>query len=1120
MKCPRCQAEHSADTRFCGQCGASVAVFCPSCGAPNPPAHRFCSQCATALTGGAGSRFGAPDAYTPKHLADKILHSKSALEGERKQVTVLFADVKGSLELLAGRDPEEARRLLDPVLERMIEAVHRYEGTVNQVMGDGIMALFGAPVAHEDHAVRACHAALDIQEAVQQHVAAARRDQPVPAGIRVGLNSGDVVVRTIGSDLRMDYIAVGPTIHLAASLEQLADPGAILLAAGTLRLAQGYVEVRGRRSVAIPGLAEPVEVYDLLGAGSARSRLHAAASRGLTGFVGRDAEVEQLRQARELAEAGHGQVVAIVGEPGVGKSRLFWEFTRGPEAARWLLLEGGAVSYGKATAFLPIVALLEGYFAIEPRDDGATVREKVRSRTLALDPQLEHVVPAVLSLLSVPTGDAAWEKLEPTRRRQRTLDGIRHLLLRESQARPLLLVFEDLHWIDAETQALLDGLIESLPAARLLLLVSYRPEYRHEWGSKTYYRQLRIDPLPLPRAGDLLAGLLGADPSLAPLKELLLARTEGNPLFLEESVRTLVETKVLLGERGAHRLGQDIDSVQMPPTVHAILAARIDRLLPEDKRLLQAASVLGKSVPAGLLRAIAEMPGDEIRDALARLRSAEFLYEARVFPGVEYTFKHALTHEVAYGGLIDDRKTALHAAVVEAIERQHSDLLAPHVELLAHHAVRGKVWTKAVDYLSAAGRQIGARGAFAESVLAYEQALELLPRLPPGPETLRRAIDVRLGLSVPVSLQGRIKRLMELQHEAEPLARELGDEQTLGWIAQRLGAYSWFPGRHHDGVEQAERALAVARKIGDARLRVASLYALGMNREGLGDYPEAIAAFVSIVDGPDATVAREVPGMNIPVYTGSCAWLAYCLALTGEFDRALAYGDPAVRSRETSPIDEAMLASFFPSLQAIRGEFEEALKLCERAVEICQSRSVPVWLAQSQSLRGLVLAWLGRTDEALADLERGTRLYEQFGIESHRGMFHLRWAEGLSLAGRTAEAREVAERALGFATRNGEKGNQALARLVRANAVSAGGDPREAMVLLDEALQACLSLGMRPAASRAHLALARLHREAGAAAEARRHLDTAVEMFVRMGTTYWIDRAEAERRELPPGRTG
>jgi class 3 adenylate cyclase/tetratricopeptide (TPR) repeat protein len=1118
MQCPRCQAEHAADTRFCGQCGAPVAAVCPSCGAANPPRHRFCGQCATALGGGPSSRFLAPDSYTPKDLADKILVSRSALEGERKQVTVLFADLKGSMALLAGRDPEDAQGLLDPVLERMIEAVHRYEGTVNQVMGDGIMALFGAPVAHEDHAVRACYAALAMQESVNRHAADVLRVREVGARIRVGLNSGEVVVRTIGSDLRMDYTAVGQTTHLAARLEQLAEPGAILLAPATRHLADGYVEVRARGPLAIKGLAEPVEVFALEGAGRVRSRLHGAAPRGLTGFVGREPEMDQLRQALDLAGAGHGQVLAIVGEPGVGKSRLFWEFTHSPHAERWLLLECGSVSYGRTTAFLPIIDLLKGYFGVEPRDDTSTVRAKVRSRMLSLDRQLAPALPAVLSLLGVPTEDAGWERLDPPRRRQRTLDGVRHLLLRESQARPVLLVLEDLHWIDTETQALLDSLIESLPAARLLLLASYRPEYQHAWGSKTYYRQLRIDPLAAGGAADLLVGLLGADESLAPLRRMLIERTEGNPLFLEESVRTLVETKVLVGEGGQYQLGQDVDTIQMPPTVQAILAARIDRLLPEDKWLLQAASVFGKTVPASLLRIIADMSEDDLRQGLGRLRSAEFLYETRAFPRLEYTFKHALTHEVAYGSLLEDRRTALHAAVVDSIERHEPHLLAQHGELLAHHAVRGKIWDKAVDYLLAAGRQIGAHGAIAESALAYEQALELLPRLPPGLPTLRRAIDVRLGLSVPLSLQGRIKRLMELQQEAEPLARELGDEHTLGWIAQRLAAYSWFPGRYRDGVTQAERALAIAQDIGDPQLTVAAQYALGMNREGLGEFRTAVQAFASIVDGPHAAVARDVPGMNVPVYSGSCSWLGFCLATMGEFDRALAYGDPARRGPEASPIAEAMLSAFFPGQFVIKGDFAQALPLSERAVDICQSRSVPVWLALALSLRGLILAWLGRFEEALAGLERGCGLYEQFGIDSHRAMFQWRWAEGLFLAGRIEEARERARAAVDLAAQMGEKGNEAQARSLLADIACLHDEPRAAVPLLGEALDACASLGMRPAVARCHLSLGTLRRRTGAVAAAREHLDIAIGMFREMRMRFWRERALAERTALPPER--
>ena len=641
MTCSQCQAQNPDDARFCEECGARLMLACPQCGAEITPGKKFCRACGAALSGRVSDRSLSPASYTPKHLAEKILTSKTALEGERKQVTVLFADLKGSMELLADRDPEEARTLLDPVLERLMDAVHRYEGTVNQVMGDGIMALFGAPLAHEDHAVRACYAALRMQESVKRYAEEVHRTTGVPLHIRVGVNSGEVVVRAIGSDLHMDYTAVGQTTHLAARLEQMAMPGTILIATETLQLAEGYVVVKPLGERPIKGLDASIEVFEVIGAGTVRSRLQAAAARGLTRFVGRDAELEQLRQALERAGAGHGQVVAVVGDAGVGKSRLFWEFTHSHRTQGWLVVESSSVSYGKATAFLPLIELLRTYFQTEARDDARKIREKVTGKLLSLDRALEPSLPALLWLLDVPVDDPQWQRLDPPRRRQHTLDGIRRLLLRESQVQPLLLVFEDLHWIDTETQALLDTMVESLPTARLLLLVNYRPEYQHGWGSKTYYRQLRIDPLPPESAEELLKALLGNDAGLQPLKRLLIERTEGNPFFLEESVRTLVETKVLTGERGAYRLAKASQALQIPATAQAILAARIDRLAPEDKRLLQAASVVGKDVPFALLQALVEGPEETLRGGLARLQAAEFLYEARLFPDLEYTFRHA-----------------------------------------------------------------------------------------------------------------------------------------------------------------------------------------------------------------------------------------------------------------------------------------------------------------------------------------------------------------------------------------------------------------------------------------------------------------------------------------------
>jgi class 3 adenylate cyclase len=433
MQCPRCHAENRDGLRFCEDCGSRLTLSCAQCGGELAPGKRFCGACGAPATGQSTTGPPSPESYTPKHLAEKILTSKSALEGERKQVTVLFADLKGSMELLADRDPEEARRLLDPVLERMMEAVHRYEGTVNQVMGDGIMALFGAPLAHEDHAVRACYAALDLQASLRRYAEEVRRTQGVKVQIRVGLNSGEVVVRAVGSDLRMDYSAVGQTTHLAARMEQLADPGGTLLTADTLRLAEGFVEVKPLGPVPVKGVDAPIEVYELLGAGPLRSRLQAAAARGLTRFVGRERELEQLRGVLGQAAEGRGQVVAIVGEPGVGKSRLVWEITHSHRTHGWRIVESSSVSYGKATAYLPVIDLLKAYFKIQDRDDQREIREKVTGKVLTLDDSLNACIPAFLGLLDVSVEDLPWQALDPPQRRQRTLDAIKRLLLRESQ---------------------------------------------------------------------------------------------------------------------------------------------------------------------------------------------------------------------------------------------------------------------------------------------------------------------------------------------------------------------------------------------------------------------------------------------------------------------------------------------------------------------------------------------------------------------------------------------------------------------------------------------------------------------------------------------------------------
>ncbi len=1118
MLCPRCHTENREGRRFCSKCAAPLAVICASCGFTNDPGDQFCGGCAQSLRAGTPMprKLQSPESYTPRHLAEKILTSKSALEGERKQVTVLFADLKGSMELLADRDPEEARQLLDPVLERMMEAVHRYEGTVNQVMGDGIMALFGAPLAHEDHAVRACYAALRMQESVAQYAEGVFCSHGVPLQIRLGLNSGEVVVRAIGSDLHMDYTAVGQTTHLAARMEQMATPGTILLAPATLQLAEGYVEVAARGPVAVKGLADPVEVYALTGASAQRTRLHAAAARGLTRFVGRDAEIELLRRARGRAHDGRGQLVAVVGEPGVGKSRLVYEFTHSHRTQDWLILEAGSVSYGKATSYLPVIDLLRTYFKVHDRETHREIREKVTGKLLTLDRTLEPTLPALLALLDVPVEDAHWQALDPPQRRQRTLDAVKHLVLRESQGQRLLVVFEDLHWIDAETQALLDGLVESLHTARLLLLVNYRPEYQHGWGSKTYYSQLRLDALPPESAGELLSALLGDDPALESLKRLLVRR--GNPFFIEESIRTLMETGALAGERGAYRLTRPIQAIEVPATVQVILAARIDRLPAVDKQLLQTAAVIGRDVPFALLHAVAEAAEEAVQRGLTHLQAAEFLYETRLFPDAEYTFKHALTHEVTYGTLLQDRRKALHARIVGAIERGYPDRLTEHVERLAHHALRGEMWEKAVVYLRQAAAKAMARSANREATACLDQALAALARLAASREATEQAIDVRFDLRDALWPLGEHERVLACLGEAEAFAETLGDQRRLGRAATYMTHYFHTADDQASALAAAQRALAAAAVLGDRVLDVQANLRLCQVLQAMGDHRQAVDILGRIVRSLEGTPVRERFGMLVPPAVFARTILIGCLRELGEFGEGTVRVQEALRIAEQIGHPYTLIHAYTAAgaLHLAKGELYPATSQLERSVDLCETGHFPVLLPGAAAALGLAYALSGRGNEGIHLLERAVERASAIGMLQHYSLTMARLGETCLLAGKATEASAHAVHALSVSRERKARSAEAWAlRLV--GEIGSRGDPSDAESAethYRQALALAEELGMRPLVAHCHLGLGKLARRIGNREQAHEHLTTATTMYREMDMQFWLEQTGAELWEL------
>ena len=1112
MRCLRCQQENPLGSNFCLGCGAPLGLSCAACGAALAAGSRFCNRCGTPLNAPAPEpRFASPQSYTPQHLAEKILTSRVALEGERKQVTVLFADLKGSMELLADRDPEEARKLLDPVLERMMEAVHRYEGTVNQVMGDGIMALFGAPLAHEDHAIRACYAGLRLQESVKRYAEDVRREQGVSIHVRVGLNSGEVVVRAIGSDLHMDYTAVGQTTHLAARMEQLADPGSILLTPDTLTLAEGFVQVNPLGPMAVKGVAAPIDVYELTGASAARSRLQASVVRGLTRFMGRDAEMEQLRRALEQARSGRGQVVALVGEAGVGKSRLVYEFIHSHRTKGWLVLTAGSVSYGQATSYLPVLDLLKSYFKITDRDSHRDIREKVTGKLLTLDETLRPTLPGFLGLLDVPVDDSYWANLDRQQRRQHTLDALKRLLFREIQVQPVLIVFEDLHWIDSETQALLDSLVPILPLARLFLLVDYRPEYRHAWGSKSYYTQLRLDALSAETAGELLDVLLGPDSTAGPLKSLLVARTGGNPFFLEESVRTLVETKTLAGESGAYRLVRPLETIQVPTTVQAILAARIDRLSPEEKQLLQSAAVVGKDVLFPLLLEIADEPEALLRQRLAHLQTAEFLYETRLFPDLEYTFKHALTHEVAYKSLLHDRRRALHARIVSVMEGLYADRLVEHAERLGDHAILGEEWARAIVHLTRAGAKAISAAAYHEAAVHFGRALEAQARLPESRQAREQRVDLLFHLHDALLPLGEYDRVRDALAEAEALATALDDRRRLGRGYAYLSHYAWIAvGDNRRADEYAHRALLLAQADGNQPLEIVTNFYLGQIGYGRGDLHAALAALTrNIAMLPPPSVSGRFDVFYAVLSRG---WSAHPYSDLGDFAEGLALADEALRIAETTRNPVHLVSAYvgLGRLHLWRGDLRRAVEFGERGRAVEQVDDLG-WVPMVAAVLGPALVMMGRVNEGLRLQEAALAVYETRQMKVYKSLHLVHLGEAYLQAGRAPDALARATEALDRARRWEERGFEAwaLRLLGEIAATSESDDGSTAVTHYRQAMSLAEELGMRPLVAHCHLGLGRLYDRAGKRQEAQERLTTATAMYRDMDMRYWLEQVEA-----------
>lgn len=1069
MRCPACQTDNREGRRFCARCGAPLARPCPSCGFVNEPGEAYCGGCGAGLGAAApaAARFDAPSGYTPAFLAQRILKDRAALEGERKQVTVLFADVSGFTALSERLDPEDVHGLMNEAFERMLREIHRYEGTVNQFLGDGLMALFGAPVAHEDHARRAALAALGMQRALDAHRADLRRRRGIDFRVRMGLNTGLVVVGAIGDNLRMDYTAVGDTTNVAARMQQLAEPGQILVADATRRLVERYFDLQPLGARAVKHHA-PVATWALLGPRAARDEALA------TPLLGREDAMAVLERAAAAARGGRGQAVYLVGEPGIGKSRLVAELrARLGDDVRWLA--GRCLSFGQSTAFLPVAEIVRGRLGVEDADDEERVVRRMRESLAPLGARGDAMAPLLAFLLSVGPADPGVAALDPLGRRARLVDALTQLVLLDSRERLVVLVVEDLHWIDDASQEYLTRLIDAVAGAAVLVVLTWRPTYRAPFAEHTYVSRVVLQPLDEAHARGLIRAALDVDAVPDDVAALVARKAEGNPFFLEELARALLDTGV--ARRDGRRLVVDrpAAAISLPDRVQDVIAARLDRLREDQKRTVQVASVIGREFALRLLRRVADA-ADRLEQALGELKALEFVYERITAGDLEYVFKHALTQDVAYASILHARRRELHARIGAAIEELYADRLEERTEELAHHFMGGEVWERAARYARLAGDRAAALCLDARAVEFYERALEALGRLPDTAETARAGVAVRLAMRPPLWRGGQLDRLFDVFREAETLATRHGDTDALDTVYAFLVQYHWAKAQYGEALRYGERCLELAGARDDLGLAVTAHYYSGWASLSLGRFPDALEHFGWIVERLEGERAGEGFGMSGLPYCGACALSAWVCGLTGDFERAWTLLDRGERVAAAADhlYSRTVLSIARGGVLVEAGSPAEAVPLVSAALAVCRDKRFAGQTMFAAQNLARAYAATGRAEEAIPLGREAIELQEKANASSDRGMMLFIVAEAELRAGRLDAAEATVGEGLEVTRRQGERAYAAQLAWVHGEIARARGDVAAARARLAGAEAGAAALGMRPLAARCRAALATL----------------------------------------------
>jgi len=1052
--------------------------------------------------------YSRPQSYTPKFLADKILTDRSAIKGERKLVTVLFADVANFTSISENLDPETVHQIMDGCFRILMDEIHKNEGTINQFTGDGVMALFGAPLAAEDHALRACRAAWSIQGAMENYGEQVHKTNKVKFKLRIGLNSGAVVVGAIGDDLRMDYTAVGDTTNLAARMENIADPGTVLVSNNTFKLVRQFFDFESLGETPIKGKEAPQATFKLIKPGPLKTRIEASMAKGWTKFVGRQKEMDILQDAYTNACGGSGRIIGIVGEAGIGKSRLLLEIRDSLSEETVLYLESRCHHYGGSIAYLPFLRILKTFFDFQESEPEADINQKMQQKLFMFKEQHQGSWAPIQDVLSLKIDDESYLVLEPQQKRERIFETLANLLLAASQSSPLVLVIEDFHWIDKTSEEFIDYLIGWLANSSILLILLYRPEYTHSWVSKSYYSQLNLDQLPGTKRAELVDAIFEGAEVATNVRDLILNKSGGNPLFIEEFIHNLMENGAIQRKNNHWELNPDVTEIQIPDTIEGIIAARIDRLESSQKQTLQLASAIGRIFPFRVLQSITDLHS-ELKSVLLNLLDLEFIHEQSLFPELEYVFKHLMAQEVAYKSLLLKRREKLHEKIGQTIEELYANRLEEFYEVLAHHYLSTKDADKAYYYAKLSGEKAMRNNSAWEARDYYQRAISILDRMPENAEQKEKKLALLHLLILPIIALGFPDNSLSLLEQGEKISKDLEDERSLFRFHTNIGFYFSSTGNYPEAETYIEQAFNAAEKLQDINLMAQVIPDLWMVYFAAGNLDRSIAITSNFIAALEKEKKQsEFFGGPTNVYSILFGFCGISLAYKGDFKEAITHCNRGLQAAsELENTRNLGVSEYFKGAVLLhRGEIQRAREILELSTDHLEKMTHTPLIGNCWSFWGRACALTGNPETGRSHVEKGLKFHTDAGYSYLSSLHYQNLGICLAESGDYNTAERALNRGLEISRTKMERLTEGglLIWLGRVSGKMLPPEDESAFDSLLHGIEISKKLSQQPDVAVGYLFLAEFYANRGQKEKAMEYLKKSMTLLEVMEMEYWM----------------